>query len=214
MGSVATRDTADSEFPDAGYRTHRVIRIERRERPQAAAMLAQAFREDALSRWIYDDHASRLRWVEADFRLRLAQHGPDRLSFATDDYAGACVWAAPGHWKGHTRGQLRAIPAMWRVMLNQERIGAVQRELDRRHPGIPHLYLALLGVDARRRREGIGGAVLAPALVQADERGLPAYVEAGSEEAAAFYARLGFELRGEVRLQSAPVVYLMWREPA
>lgn len=209
MVAVAARDTAESEF-----RTHRVIRVQRRERAAVATMLAEAFREDELSRWIYDDHEARLRWVRADFRLRLAQHGPDRRSFVTDDCSGAAVWAAPGQWKGHTRGQLRAFPALWRVMLNQERIGAIQRELDRRHPGIPHLYLALLGVAAERRREGIGGAVLAPTLVEADERRLPAYVEAGSPEAAEFYGRLGFDLHGEVRLAGAPVVYLMWREPA
>lgn len=199
---------------DADYVTHRVIRVERSERAAVAAMLAGAFRDDPLSRWIYADHPSRLRWVRADFRLRLAQHGPDRRTFATDDLSGAAVWAAPGFWKGHTRGQLRAIPALWRVALNQERISAVQRELDRRHPGPPHLYLALLGVDERRRREGIGGAVLAPTLIEADERRLPAYVEAGSLEAAEFYGTLGFDLHGEVRLRGAPVVYLMWREPA
>lgn len=201
-------------FPvEADYVTHRVIRVERSERAAVAAMLAGAFRDDPLSRWIYADHPSRLRWVRADFRLRLAQHGPDRLTFATDDLSGAAVWAAPGYWKGHTRGQLRAIPALWRVALNQERISAVQRELDRRHPKPPHLYLALLGVDERRRREGIGGAVLAPTLIEADERRLPAYVEAGSPEAAEFYGTLGFDLHGEVRLRGAPVVYLMWREP-
>lgn len=218
---VASRDTHEpAGGPDLSgipigedYVTHRVVRVQRSERPAVAAMLADAFRDDPLSRWIYADHPSRLRWVRADFRLRLAQHGPDDLTFATDDLAGAAVWAAPGHWKGHTRGQLRAIPALWRVALNQERISAVQRELDRRHPGPPHLYLALLGVAEHRRREGIGGAVLAPTLVEADERRLPAYVEAGSPEAAEFYGTLGFDLHGEVRLRGAPVVYLMWREP-
>lgn len=209
MVRVGVSDTADSE-----YRTHRVVPVQRRERAATASMLAEAFRHDELSRWIYADHASRLRWVRADFRLRLAQHGPDRMTFATDDCSGAAVWAAPGEWKGHARGQLRALPALWRVALNQERIAAIQRELDRRHPGVPHLYLALLGVKAERRREGIGGAVLAPTLVHADEHRLPAYVEAGSPVAAEFYGRLGFEVHGEVRLRGAPVVYLMWREPA
>lgn len=203
-----TGGTIDPEF-----RTHRVLRVVRRERPDVAAMLAAAFRDDPLSRWIYDDHPSRLRWVRSDFRLRLAQHGADGLTFVTDDLSGAAVWAAPGHWKGHTRGQLRAFGALWRVARNHERIGAIQRELDRRHPAPAHLYLALLGVREDRRREGIAGAVLAPTLIEADERRLPCYVEAGSAEAAAFYATLGFELRGEVRLPGAPVVSLMWREP-
>jgi GNAT superfamily N-acetyltransferase len=198
---------------DPSFRTHRVMRAVRSDRPQIAAMLAEAFRDDPLSRWIYRDHPSRLRWVRADFRLRLAQHGADQLTFTTGDFAGAAVWAAPGQWKGHPTGQLRTLAALVRVARNHERIGSIQRELDRRHPTPPHLYLALLGVRAERRHEGIGGALLAPTLIEADARGLPAYVEAGSADAAAFYATLGFTMNGEVRLPGAPTVYLMWREP-
>jgi hypothetical protein len=108
-----------------------VRRIARRERSRAATMLAEAFTEDALSRWIYSDHPSRLRWVRADFRLRLSQHAADGLSFTTSDLAGAAIWAAPGHWKGHATGQLRAIAAIPRVVRNHQRIAVMQRELDR-----------------------------------------------------------------------------------
>ncbi|MEH3053636.1 MAG: GNAT family N-acetyltransferase [Patulibacter minatonensis] len=190
-----------------------VRRVARRERARVAAMLADAFRDDALSQWIYRDHPSRLRWVRADFRLRLAQHAADGLAFTTSDLAGAAIWAAPHHWKGHATGQLRAVGAIPRVVRNHQRIGAMQRELDRRHPAAPHFYLALLGVAAHRRREGLASALLAPALAQADRLGMPAYVEAGSDEAATFYAALGFNVIGDVRLSSAPIVHLMWREP-
>lgn len=176
-------------------------------------MLAGAFREDPLSRWIYRDHPARLRWVRADFRLRLAQHAADGLTHMTADHSGAAVWAAPGAWKGHATGQIRTLAALLRVARNHERIGAIQRELDRRHPHVPHFYLALLGVDVRRRHEGIGAALLAPTLRLSDARRIPAYVEAGSEEAAAFYATVGFDVQGEVRVPGAPAVYLMWREP-
>lgn len=190
-----------------------VRRVARRERGRVAAMLADAFEDDALSRWIYRDHPSRLRWVRADFRLRLAQHAADGLCFVTSDCSGGAVWAAPGHWKGHASGQLRAVGAIPRVVRNHERIGAMQRELDRRHPDVPHLYLALLGVVRERRRQGLASELLEPGLAQADRRALPAYVEAGSDEAAAFYETLGFTGVGEVRLPTAPAVHLMWREP-
>lgn len=176
-------------------------------------MLADAFDEDALSRWIYRDHPDRLRWVRADFRLRLAQHAADGLCFTDAQLGGAAVWAAPGHWKGHASGQLRALLALPRVVRNHERIGAMQRELDRRHPSAAHLYLALLGVRDDRRRTGLATALLAPTLRLADERRLPAYVEAGSDEAARFYETLGFATIGAVELEGAPVVHLMWREP-
>lgn len=176
-------------------------------------MLAEAFDEDALSRWIYRDHPDRLRWVRADFRLRLAQHAADGLCFTDAQLSGAAVWAAPGHWKGHASGQLRAFLAIPRVLRNHERISAMQRELDRRHPTQPHLYLALLGVRGDRRRTGLATALLAPTLRQADDGGIPAYVEAGSQEAAAFYETLGFASIGAVELPTAPTVHLMWREP-
>lgn len=191
----------------------RVRPVAWRERGALSQVLAEAFADDALSRWIYRDHPSRMRWVRADFRLRLAQHAADGLSTTTDDLAGAAIWAAPGRWKGHAVGQLRALGAIPRVARNYERITAMQRELDRRHPAVPHLYLALLGVAATRRREGIASALLQPTLEHADRRRLPAYVEAGSDEAAALYEVLGFQVTGEVRLPSAPALHLMWREP-
>lgn len=190
-----------------------VRRVARGERSRLAGVLADAFAEDELSRWIYRDHPSRLRWVRSDFRLRLSQHGADGLSFTTGELAGAAIWAAPGRWKGHAAGQLRAFGAIPRVARNRVRIGEMQRELDRRHPSIPHLYLALLGVAAHRRRTGLATALLAPTLAMADEQGTPAYVEAGSTEAVAFYERVGFVVTGSVELPTAPAVYLMWREP-
>lgn len=198
---------------DTAADRHVVRRIARRERAELAGVLARAFEDDELSRWIYRDHPSRLRWVRSDFRLRLSQHGADGLSYTTDELTGAAIWAAPGRWKGHAAGQLRAFGAIPRVVRNRVRIGEMQRELDRRHPSIPHLYLALLGVPREHRREGLATALLAPGLALANERGWPAYVEAGSDEAAAFYETAGFSITGTVQLPTAPAVHLMWREP-
>lgn len=187
--------------------------VTRSDRARVAGMLAEAFRDDELSRWIYQDHRARMRWVKADFRLRLDQHARDGLSYVTGDLSGAAVWAAPGRWRGHPVGQARAFAALWRVARNHKRIHAVQEQLDHRHPKTPHYYLALLGVVADRRSEGLGAALLAPVLQIADRTATPAYVEAGSDRAAEFYARHGFRANGEVRAAGAPVVHLMWREP-
>lgn len=191
-----------------------VQHVERGDRRAVAGALADAFSDDALSRWIYRDHPRRLQWIEADFRLRLDQHGPDRLSYTTDDHAGAAVWAAPGRWRGHPVSHPSVLGALWRLARNRRRVRAVQEQLDRRHPQLPHLYLALLGVRPALRGRGFGGALLAPALAHADAHAIPAYVEAGSDRAAHFYAGLGFAPRGEVRVSGAPVIHLMWREPA
>lgn len=187
--------------------------LRRGDRRRAARMLTQAFADDPLSRWLYADHPARLRWVEADFRLRLAQHAADRRSYITTDAVGAAIWAAPGQWKGHLLGQGRALAAIPRVVRNYERISAMQTELDRRHPYEPHLYLALLGVLPGHRRAGVASALLSPVLAEADAGGWPAYVEAGTPQAAELYAHHGFAQVGEVRLAGAPPMALMWREP-
>lgn len=187
--------------------------IHRRDRDAVATLLTRAFADDPLSRWLYADHEARLRWVHADFRLRLAQHAADGRSVMASDGSGAVIWAAPGYWKGHALGQLRALAAIPRVVRNYERVSAMQAQLDRRHPYEPHLYLALLGVVPEARRRGVASALLAPTLAEADRHRLPAYVEAGTPQAAALYRTLGFEQVGTVDILGAPPMTLMWREP-
>lgn len=60
---------------------------------------------------------------------------------------------------------------------------------------------------------GLGSTLLGPTLTRCDREGLPAYLEASSERNAALYARLGFKLVNELRVQGSPPLRLMLRPP-
>lgn len=86
--------------------------------------------------------------------------------------------------------------------------------VDRAHPKEPHWYLFLLGSTPAARGGGHGRAVVDPVLAECDEQGLPAYLESSNPDNVPYYARLGFELRGEaISRHGTPPLIPMWREP-
>ena len=86
-------------------------------------------------------------------------------------------------------------------------------EVDKVHPAEPHWYLALLGTDPVVQGLGAGGALLQPALGEADAGGLPCYLETQKEENLSFYARYGFEVLHTISVPGSPTVWGMRRPP-
>ena len=81
------------------------------------------------------------------------------------------------------------------------------------HPQ-PHDYIAYVGVAPEGQGQGLGTRLLRPTLDRCDTEGLPTYLEATSERNRALYARLGFQVQGELRLGSSPSLWLMRQPPA
>lgn len=80
------------------------------------------------------------------------------------------------------------------------------------HPVEEHLYLPFIGAVMQGR--GIGSSLLSALGRAADERGLPVYLEASSEESAHLYRRHGFVDTGTIVAPEMPPLYAMWREPS
>ena len=91
---------------------------------------------------------------------------------------------------------------------------AVFEQMARYHPQEPHWYLYYLAPAPGRQGTGIGSALLRPVLRRCDEQGLPAYLEATSEQNRALYARHGFVDREQYALPDGPPLLPMWRAPA
>jgi ribosomal protein S18 acetylase RimI-like enzyme len=87
------------------------------------------------------------------------------------------------------------------------------REIERRHPVVPHYYLSVLGTDPEQQGGGIGSALLAPVLHRCDADGVAAYLECSKESNVAFYERHGFTVTDRVELPEGPPLWFMWREP-
>ncbi|HLX34753.1 MAG TPA: GNAT family N-acetyltransferase [Candidatus Limnocylindrales bacterium] len=67
-------------------------------------------------------------------------------------------------------------------------------------PSEEHRYLAFVGVEPGVHGQGIGTALLAPGLAEADSGGLVCYLETPFPETIPFYEGLGIEVERELPL--------------
>jgi GNAT superfamily N-acetyltransferase len=180
------------------------------------AVLAHAFADDPVMRWLLPARAARARRLPRMFTMELLYlYLPHDEVYTTRDLAGGAMWAPPGGWRTPPVNVLRAIPRLvW--TLRGRLPAAVQcvAAIERIHPQEAHWYLAVVGTEPSRQREGIGGALLAPVLDRCDRDFLPAYLESSREDNVAFYQKLGFEVTDTLDLPGGgPRVWPMWREP-
>jgi GNAT superfamily N-acetyltransferase len=187
------------------------------DRSTATSALASAFSRDPLFGWMVGPKApleDRMRvFFDAFLKLNLAK--ADHLVFVSDDGLGAAIWQPVDKWKVPNRDLVRALPALLRSF--RTRMPVMMRALtaiEKAHPEEPHYYLEVLGTHAAHQGKGLGSAVMAEMLRRCDDEGVPAYLESSNPQNIPFYARHGFEVRGELVCGTgAPTVTAMWREP-
>ncbi|MFD9972441.1 GNAT family N-acetyltransferase [Streptomyces sp. NPDC059011] len=193
----------------------RIRQAGERDRGTVVRLLDEAFMHDPVSSWVFPDEAHRRRvhgvFLGVFLDIALAEGRVDM----TEDGTAAALWlqvpAEAPEEEDDTPARMREIadPGNERAELVGRLTGAV-------HPqGRAHEYLLLVAVSPDRQGEGLGTALLAPALERCDREGLPAYLEASSARSTRLYERLGFALTDRtVRLPDGPLMWPMWREPA
>ncbi|MGB8842963.1 MAG: hypothetical protein WCC64_18055 [Aliidongia sp.] len=187
--------------------------IEAVDRPAVSAMLARAFADDPVMRFMFPDTADRQRKLPRLFGLLLDSALPLGGCDVTVDGETAGLWRPPG----------KADIPVWEILLHLGGFlgvyglrGGVRAlrllaTLERRHPTEAHWYLMVLGTDPLRQGKGFGGIALRHRLARIDAARQPAYLEASKPENVAFYTAFGFEQQGELPIPSGPVIYPMWR---
>ena len=176
-------------------------------------VLARAFDDDPVMRWVFPRERTRGRYGGAFFRWslwRCADHG---VTWTTDDLTGAAIWALPDRWQV-TLPQLARL-TQWTVRGVAWRAPLVIwgfSNVERRHLRDEHLYLAVLGVEPELQGAGVGSALLSPGLELCDREGLAAYLETGKERNLAFYGRHGFRTVGRLKMPYGPRLWLMRRD--
>ncbi len=190
------------------------VRLARREdfRP-LAAMLARAFHDDPVTAWFYPNQRRRMARAQRFFGIRLRQLAEQELIFTTDDHSGAALWAQPGRWREDLRQSLMLLPMLPVLLPHIVRSTRAVREIERRHPVLPHYYLSVLGTEPQQQGGGIGSALLAPVLHRCDVEGLGAYLESSKQSNVDFYCRHGFVVTDRVDLPQGPALWFMWRNP-
>lgn len=180
---------------------------------------ARAFWPDPLFGYFARNHVHHHGFVPSVLRPVIADargHGEVWVARTQRGVAGSASWIAPGMMPRSKGRDLRiARGALGAFARGRNRADALRLlgAVDRRHPHEPHWYLALLGVDPRFQRQGVGQALVRPVLDRCDEEGLPAYLETQKEENLAFYGRFGFSELHRVERRGGPPIWLLWRVP-
>ncbi len=180
-------------------------------------VLATAFSQDAVFAALLPDADSRSARLRHFFS---AEAGPWALDFGaswilrdgTEALGAAVVVPAERRHNPaakHPTNVIRYLRAFGWHSLKARHMFEV---LERAHPVEEHLYLPLIGAAVQGR--GVGSSLLAAVGRAADERGLPVYLEASSEESAHLYRRHGFVDTGTIVAHDVPPFYAMWREPS
>jgi GNAT superfamily N-acetyltransferase len=175
-------------------------------------VLARAFRDDPVHRWILPGEFDWAVASDAFFAMVMGDMLRHESVFTTEACEGAALWIPPYPKPATLRDRL-AIAARWYAALGRRarEIGAQLARIERAHPPEPHWYLAVLGTDPRHQGRGVGSALLAPILARCDADRVPAYLESSKRSNVPFYERHGFSVVGELAIEGGPVIWRMLR---
>jgi len=194
-----------------------IVRLERSRYGEASAVLARAFQDDPAWRWLLPEQERRRQVLPWLFRLGFDVTSAD--VWATEgEVVGAARWLSPGRPPVRLSASLRAL-ALTPLRLGAATLPflaygrAVEALRTQAAPGA-HWYLAGIGVEPARQREGIGAALLQPGLRAARTAGIPAVLLTNLEANLSFYERHGFRVVLEGRTpEDGPRAWAMVAQP-
>lgn len=195
----------------------RVRLITLADRSRAAAALASGFAEDPVWCWLSgtDDSERRLSRFWREFVGVATGGATTAITYVAGDGDSVAVWRPVDEWKVRPLELIRVFPGMLGAIRHRLPLSlSLLAAMEEAHPAEPHHYLEFVATHRARQGQGLGAAVLQPVLDQADTEGIGCYLESSNPRNLAFYARLGFEERGEIRgKRGGPPVTPMWRDP-
>ena len=176
-------------------------------------VLARAFRDDPVHRWILPGEFDWALASDAFFAMVMRDMLRHETVFTTGGCSGAALWIPP-YPEPSTLFERLAMAARWYSALGRRasEIGVQLTRIERAHPREPHWYLAVLGIDPRHQRRGLGSALIAPILARCDADRVSAYLESSKQSNVPFYERHGFRVLGELAIAGGPVIWRMQRE--
>ena len=205
-----------------GSQEMREMRVEvahPKQYPDATACLTEAFMEDPVISYLFEDEERRPLLLSAFFANRLASRSDaDQLLVptGTDDKFTAALWESPEKKIQSETSYNAAISAAVALLGEQwlsDRLVHLEVLIEAK-PDTPHWYLAFIGTRTEARGRGIASNLIRAITEICDKEKLPAYLESSNPENVSLYERHGFSVTGEVTLKGGPTVPLMWREPS
>ena len=187
-----------------------VIQIaEEADKPSVLQTITLGFAADPVARWVWPEAATYLD-VMPRFAEAFGGGGFARSSvYTTDCGHAAAMWLPPG-----VEPDGEAIDEIMGESVAEERmeeIGAFFEQMDQYHPHEECWYLPLIAADPSQTGRGLGAGLMKHALQICDEQGLPAYLESSNPRNISLYERHGFEVMGEIRTDTSPLMTPMYR---
>lgn len=171
--------------------------------------LVLGFSADPMARWASPDAATymsrRHEFFDA-FGGAAFEHG---TAFVADDGAAVATWLPPG-----VEPDGAAMAAIMDEQTPESRKGemdALFERMEQFHLKEPHWYLPLIAADPAYRGRGLGTALMEAAIARIDADGRPAWLESSNPRNIPLYRRFGFEIVGEIRTETSPVLTPMLR---
>ena len=181
---------------------------------QLVDALTGAFFDDPVFRWMLPDADRRQRALPPVFALFTEYIQRRDETYVTAEGGAAALWVPPG---GHAVEPDEAEQFGARLEsaagIDAPRLFEVMELLDEHHPDGSFYFLNLLAVVPERQGQGLGSALLAHTLDRCDREGVPAYLDATSEDNRRLYERHGFEAGAPYAPAGGPPLYPMWRDP-
>ena len=176
-----------------------IVHLMPNERTRAAPM--DAYMRMAIR---YGLRWGRVQTIEQEGRLRVG-----------------AVWLPPGSAPASTIKQIRCgfIQLLlsnlnWRSLRNFFALGNKLEEMHKKDVPKQHWYLWLLAVDPSDQGKGLGSAIVAPELREADTANAPCYVETAKVVNLDFYQKQGFVIKREIKMPGEdPPLWTLIREP-
>ncbi|GII88991.1 hypothetical protein Ssi03_69810 [Sphaerisporangium siamense] len=179
----------------------------------AGAVVGESFHALQVSLWTIPPEDDRRALLPGFFALHAAHALTHGEIAATADRTAVAVWF------DNRNPPLPPVPGLEEYVGEMkpdyaERFMALGEEMERRHPGTPHHYLALLAVLPGHQGHGLGSLLLERHHRRLDAEGIAAYLEASNVNSRRLYLRHGYEDLGEpLRLPGGPPMFPMWRPP-
>jgi len=181
------------------------------EMPEVVETLARAFHEVPIFRWFIPDEGRRAEILPAFFAAMVEAYTPWGEIHSSADGLAAAVWAPPGAHMPEAQAAVMAEKLRDIFGELAAPMGEIRALLAPGHPTEPHWFLHFLAVRPEAQGQGLGSALLKPMLERCDAEGIPAYLDATSEDNKRLYERNGFVVQRVLTLRDSPPLWSMLR---
>lgn len=209
--ALATRKDPSMQMPIVRLHDHLV--------EPSSEVLGRAFFDDPMMTYILPEEekrANRLSWLMG-MGVRYGQQLGEVYT-TQGEVLGTAVWLPPGKTDVEPEVMMQLGMAEGPTHLGEDAferflafMGFCQPLHQQALSTAPHWYLMILGVDPFCQGQGIGGRLIQPVLQQADQQGLPCYLETAKERNLPFYRKHGFQVLVATQMPDGPRVWTMLR---